>query len=215
MSERFVQRLALASAALGLKTKTQQAQALGVGRTSLFYYESGGHEQIPEPILQKLEQLEREAANLIEHGVQVATEKEEAPRHGGKKPIQSRIPVIGWAHAGEFGSYEEISKDWQDWVIADVRDDKAFAVRLEGDSMGDFYIPGDVLFLSPSREIYNGCLAVIKLKDDGFIFREVEKRPGLLRLIPWNKQWNQEDLPLAEIAWALPVVGMWREIWKR
>ncbi len=166
MNERFVQRLALASAALGLKTKTQQAQALGVGRTTLYYYETDPS-QIPEQIIQKLEELEREAANPAEPDVQPGPVRDEPVIPFGRKSAQCRIPVIGWAHAGDFGSYEEIPKDWQDWVIADIRDAKAFAVRLEGDSMGDFYIHGDVLFLSPNREIYNGCLASFSAKWKG------------------------------------------------
>ena len=124
------------------------------------------------------------------------------------------IPVIGWAHAGEAGNYEEIPESWQERVPTECRDPKAFAVRLEGDSMAQSYLEGDLLIVQPSEEIYNGCLAVIKMHSDGYIFRRIEIRKDFLRLIPLNPQWIAEELPTSEIAWAYPLYGMWRQVWK-
>lgn len=122
------------------------------------------------------------------------------------------IPVLGWAHAGDAETYEEIPASWQDRVPTESRDPKAFAVKLEGDSMEPKFSSGDVLILQPSGEFYNGCLAVIKLKSDGFLFRRVERRPDFIRLIPLNPQWIVEDLPNDQVAWVYPLWGMWRQI---
>lgn len=125
------------------------------------------------------------------------------------------IPVIGWAHAGSAENYEEIPKDWQDAVPTECRDVKAFAVRLEGDSMSPDFNQGDLLILQPSEEVYSGCLAVVKLSNDGIIFRRVELRREHIKLVPLNPQYGMEEIPRSDIAWIFPVWGMWRQIWKR
>ena len=125
------------------------------------------------------------------------------------------IPVIGWAHAGDPENYEEIPDSWQERVPTECRDPKAFAVRLEGDSMGPAYAEGDLLIVQPGEEIYSGCLAVIKMHSDGYVFRRIEIRKVFLRLIPLNPQWPAEELPTSDIAWAYPLYGMWRQVWKR
>ena len=143
------------------------------------------------------------------------TLRQDSPVYGVKKLGPRRVPVIGWAHAGEVTNYEEIPQDWCEWVDTDCRDDKAFAVRIEGDSMTGPYLPGDVLVLSPSNEIYSGCLAVIKLRSDGFIFRQIERRADHLKLIPLNPRWEMEELLLSDVEWAFPLYAMFRQVWKK
>jgi SOS-response transcriptional repressor LexA len=140
--------------------------------------------------------------------------REDPTPYGRKVPSERMIPVMGYAHAGLAENYEEIPEDWQDRIPATIRDHKAFAVRLEGDSMEPKFCAGDVLILKPSGEVYNGCLAVLKLKDDGFIFRRVERRAEFVRLIPLNPQWPTEELPNDHVNWIFPVWGMWRQILK-
>ena len=129
---------------------------------------------------------------------------------GGRK-----VQVVGWAHAGDAASYEEIAHDWREMISTDCRDPKAFAVRLEGDSMADRYEEGDILILQPSYEIHSGCLAVLRFKSDGVIFRRVEVREDRLILVPLNRQYEREEIPRSEILWAYPLFGMYRQVWKR
>lgn len=142
------------------------------------------------------------------------TLREEPAHYGYKATINRMIPVLGFAHAGLAENYEEIPEDWQDKVPASIRDPKAFAVRLEGDSMEPKFCTGDVLILKPSGEVYSGCLAVLKLKDDGFVFRRVERRAEFVRLIPLNPQWPTEEMPNEHVTWIFPVWGMFRQILK-
>lgn len=130
------------------------------------------------------------------------------------KPKTRLIPVLSWAHAGEAGSFEELPKSWQDEVPTECRDEKAFAVRLLGDSMSPQFLEGDLLILQPSREIYSGCLAVVRLANDGILFRRVEVRGGRLLLVPLNPQYKTEEFASDEISWAYPLWGMWRQVCK-
>ena len=189
---------------LGIKKKDQIAEMLGCSRTMLYNYEQGDPLP-PRDLLATLDGLEAKAG--IE---QMFTNRADPGEQGVRI-----IPVVGWAHAGAAENYEEIPKDWQDRIPSDCRDQKAFAVRLEGDSMEPDFHEGDVLILQPSEETYSGCLTVIKLADDGIIFRRVELRRDHVRLIPLNPQYTMEEIPKSEIVWAFPVWGMWRQIWKR
>lgn len=125
-----------------------------------------------------------------------------------------RIPVIGWAHAGQAASYEEMPEDWQQMIPTDCRDPKAFAVMLEGDSMEPLFRDGDLLVLMPSQRIHNGCLAVIRLASDGVLLRRVEVREERLRLVPLNPRYEAEEMSGDQISWAYPVWGRWSQVWK-
>lgn len=76
------------------------------------------------------------------------------------------------------------------------------------------FYEGDILILQPGEEIYNGCLAILKMNSEGYIFRRIEIRPDCLRLIPLNPQWGVEEIAKDKIAWAYPVWGMVRKIAK-
>jgi SOS-response transcriptional repressor LexA len=124
------------------------------------------------------------------------------------------IPVVSWAHAGNAENFEELPEAWQDKVPTECRDRKAFAVRLLGDSMKPDFLEGDLLVLQPSSEIYSGCLAVVRLANDGILFRRVELRGERMHLVPINPQYRVEEFGTGEISWAYPLWGMWRQICK-
>lgn len=127
-----------------------------------------------------------------------------------------QIPVVGWAHAGEALDYEQLPEEWQEWIPTECRDPRAFAVRLEGDSMSPDFQEGDLLVLMPEEAIYNGVLAVIRLASGGVLFRRVEMRGERLVLIPRNSaQYDREEFSREDIAWCFPVWGSWRQVWKR
>lgn len=211
MNEQLDQRLALVAAALGIKSKEKLAEALGVSRTTLYYYEKAP-DQASEQFVKSLQLLEEKAAPVFKQPVQDMLPEEPSDY----RPSRLRfVSVIGWAHAGEAESYEEMPTDWRKTVATDCRDSKAFAVQLEGDSMAESYEEGDLLILQPSHEIYSGCLAVIRFRSDGVIFRRVEVREDRLILLPLNKRYDREEVPRSEIVWAYPLYGMYRQVWKR
>lgn len=126
---------------------------------------------------------------------------------------QSRtIPVLSWALAELGEHFHRLPGDWDDRVATDCEDAQAFAVRMEGDSMEPRYLSGDVLILAPDSPVTDGCLAVMKLAEGGFVFRRIEHRPGILRLIPLNNDWPSEELATDAVSWIFPVWGMVRKV---
>ncbi len=159
--------------------------------------------------LQLLDFLTDAAAPLSEN-VSVWTEASEPSYDGFRK-----IPILGWVHAGEAGSYEEIPSDWQEAILTDCRDPKAFGVRVEGNSMADSYQEGDQLVLMPSEEAHSGCCGVCKFKDGSFVFRRIEIAGDNICLVPENPRYTPTNHHRSDFSWIYPVWESKRQLWKR
>ena len=193
-----------------LSSKGKLAEFLGISRSMLYNYESGNPSP-PAEVLDKVIKLE------VSLGVEGEKNVQNPAAFDQLRGIR-RIPVLGWAHAGQAASYEELPQDWVDWIPTDCRDEKAFAVRLEGDSMEGTgrhsFHEGDLLVLMPSERIHNGCLAVVRMACDGVLFRRIETRGDMMRLVPFNPRYEAENIPADKISWAYPVWGRWSQLWK-
>jgi SOS-response transcriptional repressor LexA len=204
------ERLFRLQRALGLKQKDALAKELGVSRTMLYNYERNDPPP-PNELLSTLVQLEV-TAGIEQPPITLGAD----PIGSAKERTLRHVPIVGWAHAGDAENYEELPHSWQDQIATDCRDGKAFAVRLVGDSMEPYFYEGDLLILTPSREIYNGCLAVVRLANDGVTFRRIETRNAgeTIRLVPLNPRYEHQDLKREEISWAYPLFGMFRQVCK-
>jgi transcriptional regulator with XRE-family HTH domain len=230
--EKIVQRLAMVQAALRLRTKEQLAGRLGIGRTTLYYVETGEHTP-GKQFLQTLQQLEQEAGLISE---QIIQEPRQITPRGADEPTRliavlgwahageaaARIGggyylcrVLGWAHAGEAAGYDELPKSWQKQIPTECPDVKAFAVRLEGDSMEPRFAQGDVIICQPSVEPYSGCYVVARFKDDGVIFRRLEMSGKTIRLVPLNERYPVTSHNAEEFSWIYPVWARITQLWKR
>jgi SOS-response transcriptional repressor LexA len=163
-----------------------------------------------------VDNLEKQLDGLAARGdeVLILEAKPSVPRPKSEDPPVKMIPVLSWAHAGEAVSFEELPLTWQDQVPTECRDEKAFAVRLIGESMAPNYLEGDLLILQPSKAVFSGCLAVVRLANDGILFRRVEVRGSRLQLVPLNPQYKIEEFEGDDISWAYPLWGMWRQVGK-
>lgn len=129
------------------------------------------------------------------------------------------IPVVGWAHAGQATAYEEIPASWTEMVPTECRDEKAFAVKLEGDSMeGDgalSFSEGDLLVAMPTETPYSGCFVIAKFGNDGITFRRLEMQGAKITLVPLNKRYEVTTHGPEEFQWMYPIHGRWTQLWKR
>lgn len=138
---------------------------------------------------------------------------DERGRYQAPAAQDRRIPVLGWAHAGEALDYEEIVGP--DYVPTDCRDAEAFAVRLEGDSMAPAYEPGDLLVLMPGAVAHAGHLVVVRLSGGGVLFRRLVWRDGQeIRLMALNPAYGAQSMPVSEVLHCWPLWGVWRQVWK-
>jgi SOS-response transcriptional repressor LexA len=131
-------------------------------------------------------------------------------------PVDLRwVPVISWAHAGQAQAYEELPTQWQnESVPTTCRDEKAFGLIIEGDSMEPRCMPGDRVVIMPSEPPRNGCLVVAKLKNDGVLLRRFMRLPdGRIRLIAYNEIYPAMDYESSEFHWIYPVSETVRKEW--
>jgi SOS-response transcriptional repressor LexA len=192
-------------------TQEEMGSLLGVSAKYVGMIERGDKQVEETGSLGLLFQVKESAADGGHAGVRPARSAESYSQGSSSSRM---VPVVSWAHAGSADSFEELPASWQDKVPTECRDEKAFAVRLIGDSMGPLYVEGDMLILQPSQEIYSGCLAVVRLANDGILFRRVERRADRLVLVPLNPQYKIEEFTAEEISWAYPLWGMWRQVCK-
>lgn len=134
----------------------------------------------------------------------------------GGRSAERMVPVIGWAHAGDAGRYDEIPKSWQNRVPTDCSDPKAFGVSLEGDSMEPKFSDGDILIVQPTTEAHSGCFVVARFADDSVIFRRLEMRRGRIILVPLNHfQYQSSEHSPDEFSWIYPVYARITMMWRK
>lgn len=189
-------------------SKAKLADHLGLSRSMLYNYENG-NPPAPREFLDKLTALEI-TLDIPDAGFS-STVQEDTPVYGGGA---RRIPVIGWAHAGQASTYEEMAHDWRRYIASDCRDPKAFAVTLEGDSMEPYFREGDELILMPGEEAHSGCYAVCRFNDDGVVFRRIELMGDIIRLVPLNPRYEPCNYNRSEFSWIYPTWERRSQLWK-
>ena len=194
-------------------TKDQLADDLGCSRTMLYNYEQDNPPP-PAEILSTLTVLERKVG--IEHSSS-PDPREDSPPFSYRTATNAvkQIRIIGWAHAGDAESYEEIPGEWQETMATDCNKEGAFGVTLQGDSMEPKFSDGDILILMPEERAFSGCFAVVKFKNDGVLFRRMEMNGARVRLMPLNERYPTSDHSLDEFSWIYPVWGRFTQLWKR
>jgi len=166
----------------------------------------------PRELLLTLERLEQEAG--IEHSFSHGSslKEDEMPYRGNPTRM---IYVIGWAHAGEAGSYEEVPDSWKEKMPTTCRDPKAFGIELVGDSMEPKFSEGDWLVVQPSEPPHSGCYVVARYANDGVIFRRYEMAGDTITLVPLNPRYEASQHSIEEFSWIYPVYGRWSLVWRK
>lgn len=201
---------------------------LDISKAMVFAYRSGKNRITPKVWL-KLQLAEQEAGIIGVPSAQNAgsstypKELDEAKIENVVPDDASRqyqtfprmIPVVGWAHAGEAESYEQLPNSWQHKIPTECRDVKAFAVELEGDSMEPKYSEGDMLIVQPSETAHSGSLVVARFANDGVVFRRLEVDGKTITLVPLNPRYRTSQYTPEDFSWIYPVWGRWTQIWRR
>jgi len=179
---------------------TQSAMAERMGFSMSYVHQMEVGKRTPsDAVLALVRMLEEQldAGLIAEHTDDGDSQPEEPKARKGH-------PVLSFAHAGlsESGCYDELPFDWQETIDFDLGDPKGYFLILKGDSMIREYQPEDFLGVTPSQPVVSGGLAVIKLANDGVLFRNVELREDFVRLIPRNlEHYKVEEIPKKQIQW--------------
>lgn len=118
------------------------------------------------------------------------------------------VPLLSFAQAGrtDLGALDE---GWtgEAFIAFDVADPKAFALRIEGDSMVPAINPGDVVIASPASSIRRGDEVVVRTIDGECFCKLWGGVSGdIVTLSSHNPLHKSFTLHQQQIAWVYPVV---------
>lgn len=155
-------------------TQAQFAERIGFSRNYISRLETGTSKNPSRKFLKELEQMEAEARV---HTLHKQTAHYIASGSAGEsnvdlRPIKVRkIPVLSFAQAGRAVDFETHPDTWEGEEDYDGTDEKAFALRVAGDSMEPRFPPGTIITVSPAHPPTNGDLVVAVIKNEGAVFK--------------------------------------------
>ena len=120
--------------------------------------------------------------------------------------ITQRIPVIGFAQAGDNGYFDDAGyptgSGWEEIVLPDIGDPNAYALMVSGDSMEPLYRDGDRIIISPVANIRGGDRVVVKTGKGEIMAKELVRRTAQrIELRSINLEYENPVLPTAEVEW--------------
>lgn len=149
---------------------------------------------------------------LLERAASIKT----SPNVGAAYNLRN-LPVLSWAQAGQATDYGEIPADWDEAVPSDVSDERAFGVRLRGDSMEPRFSDGDIAILLPSIPPNNGDIVVANLKNEGVLCKimHVQLDKNLITLSSYNPAYPPMERHRDEFNWIFPVSSIMKQLRRR
>ena len=125
--------------------------------------------------------------------------------------LAQRIPVIGYAQAGEEGFFDDAGyptgNGWDEVLFPQIGDLHAFALEISGDSMEPIFRDGDTIIVSPSADIRRGDRVVVRTRDGEVMAKELARQSARkVELVSLNKAHPDRSLNVEEIDWIARIV---------
>lgn len=129
----------------------------------------------------------------------------------GGGPAMQRVPVIGYAQAGDDGYFDDAGfpsgTGWEEVLFPDVGDPHAYALEIAGESMLPLYRPGDLIIVSPTTEVRRGDRVVVKTTDGEVMAKEViRKTANRLELRSLNPAYPDRTVLDSETEWTARIL---------
>jgi phage repressor protein C with HTH and peptisase S24 domain len=129
----------------------------------------------------------------------------------GKTPLQ-RIPVIGYAQAGDAGFFDDagypVGNGWDELVFPHIGDPHAYALEISGESMEPVYRDGDTIIVSPTANLRRGDRVVVRTKGGEVMAKLLARQTATkIELHSINPAHANRSLAVEDVAW------MGRIIW--
>ena len=125
--------------------------------------------------------------------------------------LAQRIPVIGYAQAGQPGFFDDAGyptgPGWDEVLFPQIGDPNAFALEISGSAMEPVYRDGDTVIVSPAASIRRGDRIVVKTLE-GEVMAKGLKRMTARRVELTSLKPGQEDrvLSAGEVAWMSRII---------
>ena len=123
-----------------------------------------------------------------------------------KKPLRTRLPLIGLAKAGSEGFFDDAGfpagTGWEEVEVPGITDENAYALRITGDSMEPVYRDGDIIVVSPGAQTRVGDRVVVRLKSGEVMAKELRRRTAReITLASLNPAHPERTEAISSVEW--------------
>lgn len=122
-----------------------------------------------------------------------------------------RIPVIGYAQAGNAGYFDDAGypagSGWDELMFPAVGDQHAYALEIAGDSMDPVYRDGDTIIVSPAAQIRRNDRVVVRTRGGEVMAKQLIRESATrVELMSINRAHPDRNIPRSDIAWMARIV---------
>jgi len=116
------------------------------------------------------------------------------------------IPLLSWAQAGTTQAWDDVYEH-EGFIGFNVRDPKAVAVQIRGDSMAPQFPQGTIAIVYPTWEAKSGDLVIARLNDGTVMFKRLHVDGDHYTFISLNPIYPPLTVEKSKIEKVLPVGG--------
>ncbi len=130
---------------------------------------------------------------------------------GNASVLAQRVPVIGYAQAGDKGYFDDagypMGSGWDEVLFPQIGDRHAFALEISGSSMEPIYRDGDTIVVSPAAGIRRGDRVVVRTKEGEVMAKELSRQSARkIELASLNKDHPNRSFDVEQIDWMARIV---------
>jgi SOS-response transcriptional repressor LexA len=213
----FSERLIARRNHLGL-TQGELASKINASLRSVTNWESGKFGPRGEAMRKLATALATSVAYLVGEEERQYPPSNVSPIAMNGAPATRKVPVVSWASAGAGGNFSDLAEMIDEYIESSTRDERAYALIIEGDSMLPKFEPGDRIVFEPNRLAQNGDVVVARLEESGQVyfklFHQLGPRGEIARLTSFNPTYPPLEFPLTAFRFIHPMLELKRK-WKR
>ena len=129
---------------------------------------------------------------------------------GAARAVQ-RVPVIGYAQAGQQGYFDDAGyptgSGWDEIEFPEAIDPDSYALKVTGDSMEPVYRKGDILIVAPDAEVMRGDRVVVKTVAGVVMAKEVlRSSTRRIELRSLNARHGDRTIAMKDVQWVARIL---------
>lgn len=198
-------------------TQQQLADAIGVSKTSVIYWEKDDNLPKHESLM-ALSKVLSVTSDFLLSG---KSSGDLDSNISAPFPIAGRlVPVISWVQAGSWTTVESVpaGTQFEEWLPPNPKCGKnGYGLEVVGESMLPDFRPGDKIYVNPDFQITDlktGDLVIVSCQGDSeATFKKLIVESGNMYLQPLNPDWPEKTIALEDGCKLVgKVVGLYRDV---
>ncbi|MDI9402073.1 MAG: helix-turn-helix domain-containing protein [Limisphaerales bacterium] len=198
-------------------TLKELSEKSGVALSTIGNFETGRTRVSPRVLKKLSAALQVPASQILSDSLEFEHEGDFAGLLYDRKKSFSQIrdiPVVSWARAGEANDFADLWTQIDESIPFNCRDENAFALIIEGDSMEPLFLEGDRVLFLPNSEPRNGDFVVARFAEDhGVVFKKFRRTGSdgnTIVLESLNPDYPNMERHVSEFRFIYPALGQIR-----